>query len=108
VTHFIELPAQVNDVTTILSQIRSDPPDVLVCNTHDDVSILIARQMVSTNTNVNMLYQTLGPQTAAYKEALGNYSNAVVTQAYWAPNAAYSGEYFGSAQDFADYYTANF
>jgi len=108
VKHFIELPAQVNDVTTVLSTIRSDPPDILVCNTHDQVSILIARQMVSSNTNVNMLYQTLGPQTAAYEEALGGYANGVVTQAYWSEHAAYSGDYFGSAKDFADYYNANF
>lgn len=108
VKHFIELPAKVNDVTTVLSTIRSDPPDVLVCNTHDEVSILIARQMVSTGTNVDMLYQTLGPQTAAYKEALGNYANGVVTQAYWSENAAYSGDYFGSAADFASYYRDNF
>lgn len=108
VPYFIELPAQVNDVTTVLSKVRSDPPNILVCNTHDETSILIARQMVSTNTNVNMLYQTLGPQTAAYKEALGNYANDVVAQSYWAENAAYKGDYFGSAKNFADYYRANF
>jgi branched-chain amino acid transport system substrate-binding protein len=104
----VTLPAQVSDVTTILSSIRSNAPDILVCNTHDETSILIARQMVATNTNVKMLYQTLGPQTVAYKEALGNYANGVVAQAYWHENAAYKGEVFGSAKDFADYFRANF
>ena len=105
---FIELPAQVNDVTTVLSNIRSDPPDILICNTHDEISMLIARQMVSTKTNVNMLYQTLGPQTEAYGEALGDYANTVVTQAYWHQGASYGGDYFGTARDFADYYEGNF
>src|SRR5690606_11962767 len=83
VLDFIALPAQVSDVSNVLTSIRQNTPDVLVCTTHDDASILIARQMVSTNTNVAMLYQTLGPQTDAFKEALGNYSNGVVAQAYW-------------------------
>lgn len=108
VIDFIELPAQVSDVTTVLSSIRQNPPDVLITNTHDDVSTLIARQMVATDTNVPLLYQTLGPQTEAYQEALGNYANGVVTQAYWSENADYRGEYFGAAKDFANYYRANF
>jgi branched-chain amino acid transport system substrate-binding protein len=108
VVDFIELPTQVSDTTTILHQIRQSNPDILVCNTHDETSILIARQMVATNTNVNMLYQTLGPQTVAFEEALGSYGNSVVAQAYWAETAAYEGSYFGSAQNFADYYRANF
>ncbi|HEX7072785.1 MAG TPA: amino acid ABC transporter substrate-binding protein [Hyphomicrobiaceae bacterium] len=108
VLDFIALPAQVSDVTNVLTTIRQNTPDVLVCTTHDDASILIARQMISTNTNVPMLYQTLGPQTAAYKEALGNYANGVVCQAYWSERAPFKGEYFGSAQDFAKYYRANF
>ncbi|HWK67605.1 MAG TPA: amino acid ABC transporter substrate-binding protein [Rhizobiaceae bacterium] len=108
VLDFIALPAQVNDVSNVLTTIRQNTPDVLVCTTHDDASILITRQMVSTNTDVPMLYQTLGPQTTAYKEALGNYSNGVVAQAYWSERAKFKGEYFGSSSDFAAYYRANF
>ncbi|MBW3097478.1 amino acid ABC transporter substrate-binding protein [Pseudohoeflea coraliihabitans] len=108
VLDFIALPAQVNDVSNVLTTIRENTPDVLVCTTHDEPSILIARQMVATNTNVPMLYQTLGPQTAGYRDALGNYANGVVTQAYWSERAPYSGDYFGSAADFAKYYNANF
>lgn len=108
VLDFIALPAQVSDVSNVLTTIRQNTPDVLVCTTHDDASILIARQMVSTNTDVPMLYQTLGPQTTGYKEALGNYANGVVAQAYWSERAPFEGEYFGTAQNFADYYRANF
>lgn len=108
VLDFIALPAQVSDMSNVLTTIRQNTPDILVCTTHDENSILIARQMVSTNTNVKMLYQTLGPQTAAYREALGNYANGVVTQAYWSERAPFQCEYFGSAGQFAEYYAANF
>lgn len=108
VVDFIALPAQVSDVTNVLTTIRQSAPDVLVCTTHDETSILIARQMIATDTNVPMLYQTLGPQTQAYVESLGNYANGVVTQAYWSERANFSCDYFGSAQEFYDYYHANF
>jgi branched-chain amino acid transport system substrate-binding protein len=104
----IALPAQVSDVTDTLGTVRAANPDVLVCSTHDDTSILIARQMVATNTNVKLLFQTLGPQTAAYKEALGKYANSVMGASYWDENAAYKGEIFGSAKGFATYYRENF
>ncbi|PSM17435.1 MULTISPECIES: amino acid ABC transporter substrate-binding protein [Nitratireductor] len=108
VVDYIALPAGVSDVSNVLTTIRESAPDILVCTTHDQTSILIARQMVSTETNVPMLYQTLGPQTAAFRDALGNYANGVVTQAYWSERAPYSGSYFGSAADFAKYFRANF
>jgi len=108
VLDFIDLPVEVNDVSNVLTTIRDNTPDVLVCTTHDQTSILIARQMVQTGTNVNMLYQTLGPQTTAFHEALGSYANGVVAQAYWTERAPFEGEYFGSAADFAAYYRANF
>ncbi|WP_157014684.1 amino acid ABC transporter substrate-binding protein [Mesorhizobium xinjiangense] len=108
VIDYIALPAEVSDVSNVLSSVRNNPPDVLVCTTHDQTSILIARQMVSTDTNVPMLYQTLGPQTSAFRDALGNYANGVVTQAYWSERAPFSGDYFGSAADFAAYFRANF
>lgn len=104
----IALPAQVSDVATPLGAVRAAQPDILVCSTHDDASILIARQMVSTNTNVKLLYQFLGPQTAAYKQALGIYADGVVSASYWDEKASYKGDIFGSARNFADYYRANF
>ena len=64
--------------------------------------------MVSSDTNVKLAYFALGPQTAAYREALGKYAEAVVTAAYWAPNAAYDCPYFGNARGFETFYTRNF
>lgn len=108
VLDYIALPGEVSDVTNVLTTIRQNTPDILIANTHDDASLLIARQMVATDTNVPMLYETLGPQTAAFRDALGNYANGIVTQAYWSERAHADCEYFGSAAGFAEYYEANF
>jgi branched-chain amino acid transport system substrate-binding protein len=104
----VQLPAVVTDVSTVLAQIRANAPDILVANTHDEHSLLITRQMVSSGTNVKLAYFALGPQTAAYRQALGRYAEAVTTASYWAPNAAYTCPYFGSARGFEEFYTKNF
>lgn len=104
----IELPSAVSDVTNVLSNIRNVKPDALICLTADETSILVARQMVQTNTNVPLLFQSLGPQNKAYSEALGKFADGVMTFAAWSENVAYEGSYFGTAQKFAEYYRANF
>src|SRR5258707_3480485 len=67
-----ELPAKVTDVSSVLSSVRANTPDLLVCVMHDQDSLLIARQMVASNTYVKLLFQGLGPQLASFREALGN------------------------------------
>jgi branched-chain amino acid transport system substrate-binding protein len=101
------LPEQVSDASSVLNTVRSRTPDVLICTTHDQDSLLIARQMVATDTNVKLLYQGLGPQLATYREALGKYANGVVTQIYWDERLNFKDEYFGTAAKFATYYKAN-
>jgi branched-chain amino acid transport system substrate-binding protein len=104
VLDFIPLPAQVSDVSAVLTGVRQKLPDALICNMHDEDSLLVARQMISSSTNVRLLYQSLGPQTVAYREALGRYANGQVTPVYWDESANYQCPYFGSAKGFADYY----
>jgi branched-chain amino acid transport system substrate-binding protein len=92
----------------VLASVREKTPDILICTTHDQDSLLITKQMIGSDTNVNMLYQTLGPQLASYREALGNYANDICVQIYWDERAHFSDKYFGSPQNFADYYRKNF
>jgi branched-chain amino acid transport system substrate-binding protein len=103
-----QLPEQVSDVSSVLASVREKTPDILICTTHDQDSLLITKQMIGSDTNVNMLYQTLGPQLASYREALGNYANDICVQIYWDERAHFSDKYFGSPQNFADYYRKNF
>jgi branched-chain amino acid transport system substrate-binding protein len=104
----VQLPAVVTDVTTVLARIRETQPDVLVANTHDEHSLLITRQMISSNTNVKLAYFGLGPQTAAYRQAIGRYAEGILTSSYWAANAPYDCPYFGNAKGFEGYYNRNF
>jgi branched-chain amino acid transport system substrate-binding protein len=102
-----QLPESITDVSSVLASLRSKTPDILICTTHDQNSLLISRQMIASGTNVPLLYQTLGPQLASYRETLGKYANGICVQIYWDERAPYKDKFFGSAQKFADYYRAN-
>jgi branched-chain amino acid transport system substrate-binding protein len=76
--------------------------------THDQDSLLIARQMIASNTTVPLLFQGLGPQLASYREALGKYANGITVHIYWDERSPFKDKFFGDAQKFAAYYRQNF
>ena len=103
-----ELPTKVSDASSVLASVRAKTPDMLLCVVHDQDSLLIARQMVATNTNVKLLYQGLGPQLASYREALGKHSESIYCSTYWDEAVTYPDKFFGSAKKFAEYYRSKF
>ena len=56
---------------------------------HDQNSLLVARQMIASGTNVKLLFQGLGPQLASFREALGKYSEALLCSTYWDENVPF-------------------
>ncbi len=103
-----ELPARPTDVSSVLGSIRAKTPDMLVCVMHDEDSLLVARQMVATNTNVKLLFQGLGPQLASFREALGKYSEDLLCSTYWDENVPYKDKFFGDSKKFVAYYKSKF
>ena len=103
-----ELPAKVTDVSSVLASVRAKTPDLLICVVHDQDSLLIARQMVATNTNVKLLFQGLGPQLGSYREALGKYAEAILCSTYWDENVKYKDQFFGDSKKFAAYYRSKY
>lgn len=101
------LPENITDVSSVLASIRSNTPDVLICTTHDQNSLLISRQMATSGTNVPLLYQTLGPQLATYRETLGKYANGITVQIYWDERAPYKDPFFETTQKFVEFYKKN-
>ncbi len=102
-----ELPAQLQDVSAVLTSVREDQPDVVMCLTSDQNSLLIARQMAQSRTDVKMLFTSLGPQAASFREALGKYADGITCISTWSPTFPYSDPIFGSTAKFAEYYRAN-
>ena len=96
-----ELPQKPTDVSSVLGSVRGNTPDLLVCVMHDQDSLLMARQMVSTGTNVKLLFQGLGPQLASFREALGQYAEDLLCSTYWDEDVPYKDKFFGNSKKFA-------
>lgn len=103
-----ELPAKPTDVSSVLGSIRANTPDMLVCVMHDQDSLLVARQMIATKTEVKLLFQGLGPQLASFREALGKYSENLMCSTYWDESVPYKDKFFGDSRKFAEYYRSKF
>ncbi len=103
-----ELPARPTDVSSVLGSVRANTPDMLICVMHDEDSLLVARQMVASGTNVKLLFQGLGPQLASFREALGKYSEALLCSTYWDESVPYKDKFFGDSKKFVEYYKTKF
>jgi branched-chain amino acid transport system substrate-binding protein len=103
-----ELPAVITDASSVLASIRAANPDLVVCTTHDENSLLLTKQMASSGTNMKVLYEALGPQLASFRETLGKFAEGIIVPQYWDEKVPYSDPYFKDAKTFADYYRANF
>lgn len=103
-----ELPAKPADVSSVLGSVRANTPDMLVCVMHDEDSLLVARQMVASGTNVKLLFQGLGPQLGSFREALGKYSEGLLCSTYWDEAVPYKDKFFGDSKKFLEYYKSKF
>ena len=102
-----ELPFQLQDISAVLTSVRDKKPDVVMCLTSDQNSLLIARQMAQNRVDVKMLFTSLGPQAPSFREGLGKYAEGVTCISTWSPTFPYKDPIFGSTQKFAEYYKAN-
>lgn len=103
-----ELPQKPTDVSGVLASVRTRTPDMLICVMHDQDSLLIARQMIATGTNVKLLFQGLGPQLASFRDALGKYADDLMCSTYWDETVPYKDKFFGDSKKFAAYYRSKF
>lgn len=102
------LPEKPSDVSSVLGSVRAKTPDLLICMMHDQDSLLVARQMIASGTNVKLLYQTLGPQLATFREALGKYADGLYATTYWDEDVPFKDAFFGDSKKFVAYYKSKF
>lgn len=104
VSRMERLPANVSDVSSVVSGIRADKPDVVICNTHEQESLLITQQLAATGTDVKLLFLALGPEVQSFRTALGKNADGLTGLQYWDPRVRWSDPYFGTSQAYFEWY----
>lgn len=102
-----ELPFQLQDISAVLTSVREKKPDVVMCLTTDQNSLLIARQLAQNRVEVKMLFTSLGPQEPSFREAMGKYADGISCISTWSPTFRFADPIFGTTQKFVEYYKAN-
>lgn len=101
-----ELPIQIQDVSALIAMARNKSPDILMCVTADQTSLLIARQLAQSKVDLKMLFTSLGPQTESFREGLGKFSDGLTCITTWSPSFDFKDPIFGSTKNFVEYYHA--
>lgn len=103
-----KLPANVNDVSGVINSVRGNPPEALMCFTAgEQPARLIVQQMVSTNTTIKLLFISVGPETEAFRTALGKYANEILYNSGWDPRSNFQDPIFGDTKKYFEYFKAN-
>ena len=95
-----QLPAELNDMTTILTKVKALKPDVLVVSGHAKGAVTAIRQIGEQQIHVPVLAMThCDSADVIATDADAAAYTLCATQ--WAPTMAYKDDVFGTAGDFA-------
>ncbi len=100
--------SNTSDFSTLISQLKSVNPDVILVSGHETEALNFVRQAKSLNLSPKMYAFTVGVPTADFRKALGKDSNYAFGMTPWVVSPTSKDQYFGNAADFAKAYIARF
>ncbi len=102
-----QLPPELNDMSVTLTKIKALKPDVLVISGHEKGALTAISQIKSLQVYVPILAMT-HCDSAQIAEKLGDAAEHVFCAHQWHRSLGYKGELFGSAEDFARAFEAEY
>lgn len=98
-------PADVTDLSAMMTKFRDLNPDVFVGAGHFNSSVLFVRNAQELGFTPKAMVLTVGPDSPEYRAELGDDANYIMGPAQWDKSLGYKDEYFGTAADYAERYT---
>jgi branched-chain amino acid transport system substrate-binding protein len=98
-------PADITDLSAIMTKFRDLDPDVFLGAGHFNDSVLFVRNAQELGFAPTAMVLTVGPDSPAFVEELGEDADYVMGPAQWDRTLGYEDEYFGTAADYAERYT---
>ncbi|MGK7875613.1 MAG: amino acid ABC transporter substrate-binding protein [Xenococcaceae cyanobacterium] len=99
-------PKDVDDVSAIMSKFKALNPDVFVGGGHFKDALLFVRSAKELDFNPKAMLITVGPSNPEFAAELGADANYIFGPTQWESTMNYQGEYFGTAQEYAQRYQA--
>ena len=102
-----QLPPELNDMSVTLTKVKALKPDVLVVSGHEKGALTAVSQIKALQVYVPILALT-HCDSAQIAEKLGEAAEHVFCAHQWHRSLGYKGELFGSAEDFAKQFEAEY
>lgn len=78
-----DYPANVTDLTSLLSQVKSANPDAIFALCYPADAFLLTHQAISLGVNAPFFYELIGPTIAAFHQAYGSALNGLTSMSMW-------------------------
>jgi branched-chain amino acid transport system substrate-binding protein len=101
-------PEHTTDVSSALTKVRGDNPDLILGSVHVEEGIAIVKQSSELGVKPMGFGETVAPPTPDFTKALGSSANGVVGSTQWTAQVKGKDEIFGTAQDYAGDYKDRF
>lgn len=96
-----QFPAGATDVSSALTKIKPNKPEVIVGSVHLAEGIAIIKQATELGvTPAGGFAETVAPPTPDFVTTLGAKANGVLSSSQWVPEAKGSDAFFGTATDY--------
>ena len=102
-----QLPPELNDMAVTLTKVKTLKPDVLVISGHEKGALTAVSQIKALQVYVPIVALT-HCDSAQIAEKLGDAAEYVFCAHQWHRSLGYRGELFGSAEDFAKAFEAEY
>lgn len=97
-------PAEITDLSAIMTKFRDLNPDVFIGCGHFNSSILVVKSAAEVGFTPKAMMLTVGPDSPDFVAELGEEAAFIMGDSQWDKTLAYEDEYFGTASDYAERY----
>lgn len=97
-------PKDIQDVSAIMTKFRGLDPDIFVGGGHYNDAVLFVNSAKELGWDPDGMLITVGPSNPRLAEELGDDVEGITGPTQWEATMEYSGEYFGTAKQYARFY----
>ncbi len=93
--------AHATDVSSSLTKIKGDKPDVVIGTVHIEEGVAIVKQSNELGIEPMAFGETVAPPSPDFSKSLGDAADGVFGSSQWSPTTKGQDKYFGTAKDYA-------
>jgi branched-chain amino acid transport system substrate-binding protein len=94
-------PEGSTDVSSSLTHIKGDKPDVVIGTVHLEEGVAIVKQSHELGVTPQAFGETVAPPTPDFAKTLGSLADGVLGSSQWTATTVGQDKYFGTAKDYA-------